>query len=129
MNVATVTRLIAKNGRPATHVVRPTTPAANPWDAPTGSEVRTLVDAVFLDFSLHDTGGISLSKEEGTILKQGDQRVLISGVVADIEKGHIIREGVSPTNNPPNNVDWRIVNATIVEPGETRYLYDLVVRK
>lgn len=116
-----VTELIAKFGRPATHVRSADTPADNEWDEPTGDEVKTLIDAVFLDF---EHGEI-----DGDTIRRDDQRVLISGAVADVEKGHYIREGVSPANDPPDNVDWRIENTIIIEPGTIRYLYDLQVRK
>lgn len=115
LDVATVTRLIAKHGRSASHVVSSTTPVdpAKEWDGNTATETVTTVDAVFLDFTLRDIDGSS-------VLKEGDQRVLISGAVANIEDGHIIRDGVA---------DWRIVKTDIIEPGVTRFLYDLVVRK
>lgn len=118
---ATVTRLIKKFGRPATFVTSPTTPAANNWDEPTGSEVNVVVDAVFLDYEK--------SEIDGELIRREDQHVLISGAVANVEKGHFIREGVSPANDPPDNVDWRIIDVNILEPGTIRYMYDCQVRK
>ncbi len=119
--VAMVDRLITKYGRQATHVVSANTPNPTPWFAPDGSEVLTEVTAVFISEDFFDMGS--------SILKEGEQQVLISGSVADMEKGQIIREGVSPANNPPANTDWKIVHVTIIEPGNVRYLYELLVKK
>jgi hypothetical protein len=77
------------------------------------------VVGVFIDFDKEDV--------DGTIVKRGDKRVLISAKDIDdeapanpnIEDYDIITDG---------SINWRIMNSNIIEPGNLRIMYDLHAR-
>lgn len=109
-----VERLITEKGRSVTHVVKSTTPlnSATPWMGNAATEVTNTVDAVFIDFDQEEI--------DGTTIRLGMKKVFVAGSEANLEQGHIIRDG---------STDYRITHVSIVQPGSTRYLYELVVEQ
>ena len=79
---------------------------------------------VFLNQADQDNFGFKMSDEDGTILKRGQQRVLIAdsdlSAANDIELYDILKDGTQM---------YRIVDANVLKPGAQRVLYDLVVEQ
>ncbi len=119
-------RLIEANGRDLSLVRRdqdnPTDPA-KPWrDSTEAATITVIVKGVFIEFEKEDF--------DGSLVRRGDKRVLIA------DKS-IIDEGGSAANLIIEDYDelvdagvrWKIINADTIEPGDTRIMYDLHVRK
>lgn len=119
-------RLIEENGRTLTLVRKdqgnPVDPA-KPWrNSTNAAEITVAVLGVFVEFEKDEV--------DGTIVKRGDKRLLVSdksvtdggGAAANlvVEDYDAVLDG---------GVRWRIVTAEVIEPGALRILYDLQVRQ
>lgn len=117
-------RLINENGRSLTLLRKdqgnPVDPA-KPWRSSTeADEIEFSVVGVFIEFEKDEV--------DGTIVKRGDKRLLIAAKDIDDQ---------SPANTNVEDYDeitdgtvvYRIINAQVIEPGDTRILYDLQVRQ
>ncbi len=119
-------RLIEENGRDISLVRRDQgnpVDSAEPWRASTeAATITVVVKGVIIEFETEDF--------DGTLVRRGDKRVLIS------DKS-VIDEGGGATNLIIEDYDhvldagvrWKIINADTIEPGDTRIMYDLQVRK
>jgi hypothetical protein len=74
--IASAKKLIDKYGGPATLVVTTTVEGADEWSPEQDSEQRQDVMAVFLNYSR--VSMFAQSYEQGTLIQQGDKRVLIA---------------------------------------------------
>ena len=119
-------RLIEENGRNLSLVRldqgNPTDPAM-PWRGSTDAdEITVVVKGVVIEFEKEDF--------DGTLVRRGDKRVLIA------DKS-VIDEGGTATNLKIEDYDfmldglvrWKIMNAELIEPGDTRIMFDLHVRQ
>jgi hypothetical protein len=120
---STAERLISENGRDVTLVKRDRTAGdgAKPWRGPAspGTDVSVTAKAVFVDFEEEDFAA--------TLVRRGDKRALVSAKVIEelnstavLEEFDVVLDGT---------VEWKIVSTTIIEPGPSRVLYDLQLRK
>ena len=110
----TAVRLIAKFGRDASILLKGSaadTPS-EPWDGAVSEGVPETVKAVFLDFADNQI--------DGTVIQAGDQRVLVAA------------KGNPAIDTADSIIDggrrWRVVNAELLKPGNTEYLWTLQVR-
>ena len=119
-------RLIEENGRTLSLVRRdqgnPTNPA-QPWRGSTEAATITVaVLGVVIDFEKEDF--------DGSLVRRGDKRILIS------DKS-VIDEGGGASNLQIEDYDhildgttrWKILTVNLIEPGDTRIMYDLQVRQ
>ena len=119
-------RLIEENGRVLSLVRRdqgnPTDPA-KPWRGSTEAATITVaVLGVVIDFEKEDF--------DGSLVRRGDKRILIS------DKS-VIDEGGSAANLQIEDYDhildgttrWKILGVSLIEPGDTRIMYDIQVRQ
>jgi len=119
-------RLIEDNGRSLSLVRRdqgnPTDPA-KPWRGSTeAAEVTVAVTGVVIEFEKEDF--------DGTLVRRGDKRILIA------DKS-VIDEGTASANLKIEDYDhvldglirWKIITAVLIEPGDTRIMFDLHVRQ
>ena len=119
-------RLIEANGRDISLIRRDQdnpTSAAKPWrDSTEAATITFTVKGVIIEFEAEDF--------DGTLVRRGDKRILISDQ-------SVIDEGGSATNLIIEDYDhvldagvrWKIIEANTIEPGDTRIMYDLQVRK
>ena len=119
-------RLIEENGRDLSLVRRdqgnPTDPA-KPWRGSTeADEITVVVKGVVIGFEKEDF--------DGTLVRRGDKQILIA------DKS-VIDEGGSASNLKIEDYDhvldgdvrWKILTAELIEPGDTRIMFDLHVRQ
>ena len=122
---ATAERLIEENGRSLTLVKSGEVleVPAEPWGPDTTTdEITITVIGAIVDFENE--------AQDGTLIMRGDKRCLIahdsvvdaagSSDPTDIEKFDRLTDG---------GVDWKIVEVTTWQPGDTRIFYDLQLRK
>ncbi len=119
-------RLIEANGRDLSLVRRDQgnlIDPAKPWRGSTeAAEVTVVVKGVFIEFEKEDF--------DGSLVRRGDKRILVA------DKS-VIDEGGSATNLKiedydhvlDNKVRWKIITAVLIEPGDTRIMFDLQVRQ
>ncbi len=119
-------RLIEENGRDFSLVRRDQgnpVDSAKPWrDSTEAATITVTVKGVIIEYETEDF--------DGTLVRRGDKRVLIA------DKS-VIDEGGSAANLIIEDYDhildagvrWKIENADTIEPGDTRIMYDLQVRK
>lgn len=119
-------RLIEENGRDLSLIRRdqgnPVDPA-KPWrDSTEAAEITVVVKGVVIEFEKEDF--------DGSLVRRGDKRILIA------DKS-VIDEGGSATNLKIEDYDhildgtvrWKILDANVIEPGDTRIMFDLQVRQ
>ena len=119
-------RLIEENGRTLSLVRRdqgnPTDPA-KPWRGSTEAATITVaVLGVVIDFEKEDF--------DGSLVRRGDKRILISDQ-------SVIDEGGGAANLQIEDYDhildgttrWKILDVNLIEPGDTRIMYDIQVRQ
>lgn len=119
-------RLIEENGRNITLVRRDQgnpVDSAKPWrDSTEAATITFIVKGVIIDFDKEDI--------DGSLVRRGDKRVLISDKSVSDEGGsaanliiedydHILDAGVR----------WKIKEVNLIEPGDTRIMYDLQIRQ
>lgn len=119
-------RLIEANGRDLSLVRRDQgnfTDPAKPWRGSTEADTITvIVKGVFIEFEKEDF--------DGTLVRRGDKRILIA------DKS-VIDEGGSAVNLKIEDYDhvldaavrWKIITAVLIEPGDTRIMFDIHVRQ
>ena len=113
-------RLIDRHGRTVTFVKSGTTAVTGgkPWLGVTDSAAsvapgtETEARAAFLNYREKAI--------DGTIIRRGDKRCLVSGTVAGLETMNAVRDG---------SATWQIVACDVLEPGDGRMLYDFQVRQ
>lgn len=119
-------RLIEENGRSMALVRRdqgnPTDPA-KPWRASTEANTVTVtVQGVFTEFEKEDF--------DGTLVRRGDKRVLVAASsVEDAATGSQNIKIEDYDHIIDGAVRWKIVEATLIEPGALRVMYDVQVRQ
>lgn len=119
-------RLIEENGRDLSLVRRdqgnPVDPT-KPWrDSTEAAEITVVVKGVVIEFEKEDF--------DGSLVRRGDKRILIA------DKS-VIDEGGSAANLQIEDYDhildetvrWKILDANVIEPGDTRIMFDLQVRQ
>ena len=130
---ATAKRLIDKwsDGRTVTLLKSGSVPVdpTKPWRGQTaiateGDGTAVTASAVFLNQADEDNFGRKEMDTDGTLMKRGRQRVLISDLDLsadeDIDQFDILQDGTRM---------YRIVDANILEPGGVRIMYDLTVEQ
>lgn len=120
---STAERLISENGRDVTLVKRDRTAGdgAKPWRGPAspGTDVSVTAKAVFVDFEEGDFAA--------TLVRRGDKRALVSAkVIEDINSAAALEEFDVVLDG---DVEWKIISTTVIEPGSSRVLYDMQLRK
>lgn len=119
-------RLIEENGRTLQLVRKdqgnPTDPA-KPWRGSTGADDITFdVIGVFIDFEKDDV--------DGTIVKRTDKRILVADKSVGDEGGSAANLNIEDYSDVlDGSTRYRIVNPTVIEPGNQRIMYDLQVRQ
>jgi len=119
-------RLIEANGRTLSLVRRDQgnpVVAAQPWRASTEAATITVaVLGVFIEFEKEDF--------DGTLVRRGDKRLLIA------DKSVIDEGGAAPNlliedydHILDATIRWKIITAELIEPGDTRIMFDLQVRQ
>lgn len=117
-------RLINENGRSMTLTRKDQgnpVDAAKPW--------RESTDAAEISFAVVGVV-IEYEKEEvdGELIRRGDKRILIAA--KDIEDEGPANEKVEDYSSITDGTTvWRIVDVQVIEPGDTRILYDLQARQ
>lgn len=119
-------RLIEENGRTLLLVRRdqgnPADPA-KPWrDSTEAATITVTVLGIVIDFEKEDF--------DGSLVRRGDKRILIA------DKS-VIDEGGGAGNLQIEDYDhildgttrWKILSVNLIEPGDTRIMYDLQVRQ
>lgn len=119
-------RLIEENGRDVSLVRRDQdnpVDSAKPWrDSTEAATITFIVKGVIIDFDKEDF--------DGSLVRRGDKRVLISDQSVSDEGGsaaNLIIEDYDSLLDA--SVLWKIVDVNLIEPGDTRIMYDLQVRK
>lgn len=119
---ATAERLISENGRDVTLVKRLRTAddVAKPWRGPpVGPDLTIVAKAVFVEFEEEDF--------DSTLVRRGDKRALISAKVVEALDATTMLEEFDTVLD--NTVEWKVVNVVVIEPGTSRVLYDVQLRK
>lgn len=119
-------RLIEENGRTITLVRKDQgnpVVSAEPWRASTNvAEITFDVLGVFIEFEKDEV--------DGTIVMRGDKRVLVAAKSVTDEGGSAANLDIEDYNAiVDNGVRWRIITPGVIEPGDTRILYDIHVRQ
>jgi hypothetical protein len=115
---ATAKRLIDENGRDVTLTRKDRTPVdpAKPWRA--GGTTDTTIGpfrAVVVPYTEEEMGG--------TLIKRGDRQALVSGLDGStnlVEQYNTLTDGSDI---------WKIEAVDIINPGDTRVVYTLQLRK
>ena len=119
-------RLIEENGRDVSLVRRDQgnpVVSAKPWrDSTEAATITVVVKGVIIEFDKEDI--------DGSLVRRGDKRVLIA------DKS-VIDEGGSAANLIIEDYDhvldagvrWKILEANLIEPGDTRIMFDLQIRQ
>lgn len=114
-------RLIDENGRAIVLVQSSRTPAngAQPWRAPTfpasgTGATEVTATGVFLAYKESDI--------PGQLVKRGEKRCLVA--VTDLAPLTDIRQ-FDAVRDVDDDETWRILDAQLIHPGDTRILYDL----
>lgn len=129
---AVAKRLIDENGRSITLQASGTTPinALQPWRGQTGVATESAPDqsvtatGAFLNQADLDNFGYQEQNTEGTLLKRGQQWLIVAATDldpdTDVSQFDTVLDGTRP---------WTIIKANILQPGTTRVLYDFVVEQ
>jgi len=119
-------RLIEENGRTLSLVRRdqgnPIDPA-KPWRGSTeAAEITVVVKGVFIDFEKEDF--------DGSLVRRGDKRILIADKSVTDEGGNATNLKIEDYDHVLDaKVRWKIITATLIEPGPLRIMFDLQVRQ
>lgn len=118
-------RLIEANGRELTLVRRDQgnlTDPAKPWRGSTEADTITVVvKGVFTEFEKEDF--------DGTLVRRGDKRVLISDKSVSDESSALNLKIEDYDHILDGKVRWKIMKPELIEPGDTRIMYDIHVRQ
>jgi hypothetical protein len=123
---ATAERLIEENGRTITLVRKdqgnPVDPT-EPWRASTNAaEITFDVLGVFIEFEKDEV--------DGTIVMRGDKRVLVAAKSVTDEGGSAANLDIEDYSDVlDGGTRYRIITSSVIEPGDTRIMYDLQVRQ
>lgn len=114
---ATAERLIDENGRDVTLVKRSETPAdvSKPWRGTLADDTTLVVKAAIVPFEAED--------QEGDLVRREDKQAFVAANVTspnEIENFDEVDDGADT---------YKIVSADVIEPGDTRVLYVLQLRK
>jgi hypothetical protein len=117
--------LITKFGRSMTLTrndqADPSDPS-KPWRGSTGAaDVSITVIGVFTDYTKEDV--------DGTLVRRGDKKVILSASAATTAAGSSNSKVEDYDALVDGGVSWNIVHTTVVEPGDTRIIYELQVRQ
>lgn len=118
-------RLIEVNGRTLSLVRRdqgnPTDPA-KPWRGSTeAATITVIVKGIFIEFDAEDF--------DGTLVRRGDKRVLIADKSVTDEGGGSANLKIEDYDHIlDGGTRWKIMKAELIEPGDTRIMFDLHVR-
>ncbi len=120
----TAERLIEASGRSVTLTKRDRTAdnSSTPWTGPAdpGTDVTIVVIAVMLDYKTEEI--------DGTLVIRGDQRCFIADKsVVDVSSAAIQLHDFDTLTD--GAIVWHIENAEILEPGSTRIMYEMQLRK
>lgn len=119
-------RLIEANGRSLSLVRRdqdnPTDPV-KPWrDSTEAAEITVAVIGVVIDFEKEDF--------DGSLMRRGDKRILVADKSVIDEGGSAANLNIEDYDHIiDGGVRWKILSAKVVEPGDTRIMFDLQVRQ
>lgn len=118
-------RLIEANGRTLSLVRRdqgnPTDPAM-PWRGSTEADTITVVvKGVVIDFEKEDF--------DGSLVRRGDKRILIAAKSVTDESSASNLKIEDYDHVLDGTVRWKIITAELIEPGDTRIVFDLQVRQ
>lgn len=119
-------RLIEANGRSLSLVRRdqdnPTDPA-KPWrDSTEAAEITVVVQGVFIDFEKEDF--------DGSLVRRGDKRILVADQSVIDEGGSAANLNIEDYDHIlDGTVRWKILGVKVIEPGDTRIMFDLQVRQ
>lgn len=119
-------RLIEANGRSLSLVRKdqgnPVDPA-KPWRGSTGAaDITVTVTGVVIDFEKDEV--------DGTVILRADKRVLVAAKSVTDEGGSAVNLNIEDYSDIlDGGTRYRIINAQVIEPGDTRILYDLQVRQ
>jgi hypothetical protein len=113
----TAQRLINENGRTVTLTKTDRTPADSnkPWRAGGSSDTTVDVVAVLVPYESKDV--------DGTLVKRGDNRAY----VAALDTGAELIEDYDTLVDSSDY--WRIQAVEVINPGDTRVLYDIQLRR
>lgn len=119
-------RLIEENGRDIQLVRRDQgnpTDADKPWRESTEAATITVtVKGVIIEFESEDF--------DGSLVRRGDKRILIADKSVIDEGGGAANLNIEDYDHVLDaSVRWKIINADLIEPGDTRIMFDLQVRK
>ena len=119
-------RLIEANGRELSLVRRDQgnlIDPAKPWRGSTEADTITVVvKGVFIEFEKEDF--------DGTLVRRGDKRILIADKSVVDEGGNAANLKIEDYDHVlDSGVRWKIITAVLIEPGDTRIMFDLQVRK
>lgn len=117
-------RLINENGRTMTLTRQDQGNASDPtkpWRSSTGAaEISFPVVGVVIEYEKDEV--------DGTLILRGDKRLLVAA--KDIDDASPANTKVEDYSKITDGaVVYRIINAQVIEPGDTRILYDLQVRQ
>jgi len=115
---ATAKRLINKNGRSVTLTKKDRTAAnsSKPWRGPGTSDITVKnVKAVIVPFDTEDV--------DNQLVRRGDSRAYVAASDTDpnlIEDFDDLLDGTDK---------WKIIDVSIINPGDKRIVYDMQLRK
>lgn len=119
----TAERLIEENGRDLTLIKGSETVAdpTKPWrEDLVAGETRFTIKGVIVRYDNEDI--------DGTLIKRGDRQALVAhNSVEDESTGSVIIEKFDRVLD--GGVDWKIIEVTSWEPGDTRIFYDMQLRQ
>ncbi len=119
-------RLIESNGRELSLVRRDQgslIDPAQPWRGSTeADEITVVVKGVFIEFEKEDF--------DGTLVRRGDKRVLISDKSVSDEGGSAANLKIEDYDHIlDGGTRWKIMTVELIEPGDTRIMFDIHVRQ
>ena len=122
----TAERLIEENGRDVSLVRRDQgnpVDSAKPWrDSTEAATITFIVKGVIIDFEKEDI--------DGSLVRRGDKRVLISAKSVSDEGGSAANLIIEDYDHVLDaGVRWKIKDVNLIEPGDTRIMYDLQIRQ
>ena len=119
-------RLIEANGRSLKLVRRDQTnpvDPAKPWrDSTDAGEITITVIGVVIDFEKEDF--------DGSLVRRGDKRILVADQSVIDEAGGASNLKIEDYDHIlDGTVRWKILDASTIEPGSIRIMFDLQVRQ
>lgn len=116
--VALAKRLIAKNGRSVTfkQINRTATDTTKPWRGNTSNFSATTITAMAVFVDPQDMGYRTDNTDSAT---RAEKLALVAADV-EIDDYDIIEDG---------SINWSIIGMRILQPGETKYLYTVELKR